>query len=112
MGDHPLGLSDASSINFVPFDASSSLVRVRRESPVEDDAPPQGGGGGGAPAASGSSITQSSGRGNVVDNTLSTTIATTTKAPQISKSGVHENETSSSNGGTQINTRVESEAED
>ena len=79
--DHPLGRSDAASINFVPFDHDASpLVRVRRESPVADadyDAPH-------APA-SGSAIPQPSGSGNVVDNTLSTTIATTTKAPQISK---------------------------
>jgi len=106
--DHPLGRSDAASINFVPFDHDASqLVRVRRESPVADadyDAPH------GSPA-SGSAIPQPSGSGNVVDNTLSTTIATTTKAPQISKSGV-QNETSSSNGGTRINTKVESEAED
>ena len=80
--DHPLGRSDAASINFVPFDHDASqLVRVRRESPVADadyDAPH------GSPA-SGSAIPQPSGSGNVVDNTLSTTIATTTKAPQISK---------------------------
>ena len=79
--DHPLGRSDAASINFVPFDHDASpLVRVRRESPVADadyDAPHD--------PASGSAIPQPSGSGNVVDNTLSTTIATTTKAPQISK---------------------------